>query len=76
MAVVISLASRLRTPSSQARTARPETAAILFFTGVRYEREAEPVAADPVVRRRSRAPAPNADRPKRPKKATSARQPA
>ncbi|MBA4334030.1 MAG: hypothetical protein C0420_03500 [Methylobacterium sp.] len=55
MAVVISLASRLRTQSPQARTQRPEAAAILFFTGVRYEREAEPVAADPVVRRRSRA---------------------
>jgi hypothetical protein len=43
---------------------------------VRYEREAEPVAADPVVRRRSRALATSAGRPKRAKKATSARQPA
>ncbi|AOG05816.1 hypothetical protein [Bosea sp. RAC05] len=76
MAVVISLASRLRTQSPQARTERPEAAAILFFTGVRYEREAEPVAADPVVRRRSRALATSAGRPKRAKKATSARQPA
>ncbi|MDP3257606.1 MAG: hypothetical protein Q8S58_01795 [Bosea sp. (in: a-proteobacteria)] len=74
MAVVISLASRLRTQPPEARTERPESAAILFFTGVRYEREAEPAAAEPVVPRRSRALA--ANRPKRPKKATSARQPA
>ncbi len=76
MAVVISLASRLRTQPPEARTTRPESAAILFFTGVRYEREAEPVAAEPVVRRRSRALAASASRPKRPRKATSARQPA
>ena len=76
MAVVISLASRLRTQSPQARTQRPEAAAILFFTGVRYEREVEPAAADPVVPRRSRVLAPNTGRPKRAKKATSARQPA
>jgi hypothetical protein len=77
MAVVISLASRLRTQPSQARTESPESAAILFFTGVRYEREVEPVAAEVPVRSRPRPlGAQAAARPKRTKKATRARQPA
>lgn len=76
MAVVISLAPRLRAHKPEDRTGRPQSAAILFFTGVRYEREAEPVAADPVVRRRARAVPAGAVRPKRPRKATVARQPA
>ncbi len=76
MAVVISLASRLRAHNPEDRTERPQSAAILFFTGVRYEREVEPVPADPVVRRRPRALAAGTVRPKRPRKATVARQPA
>ena len=40
------------------------------------EREVEPAPADPVVRRRPRALAAGTVRPKRPRKATVARQPA
>lgn len=77
MAVVIPLAPLRRTQRSEASAAtRQEPAAILFFTGVRYERQAEPVPPEPVVRRRRQAVGMPAGRPKRTKKATSARQPA
>lgn len=52
---------------------------ILFFTGVRYERQAEPAPVEPAVRRRRPvlAAAPTVSGgTKRTKKATSARQPA
>jgi hypothetical protein len=78
MAVVIPLAPRLRAQNPEApATPRHEPAAILFFTGVRYEREIEPPVPEPTGRRARRvvATAP-AGRPKRPKKATTARQPA
>lgn len=78
MAVVIPLAPLRRTqPSEVSAAARLEPATILFFTGVRYERQAEPAAPEPVVRRRRRiAAVPPAGSPKRTKKATNARQPA
>lgn len=78
MAVVIPLAPPRRTQPSEASAAtRQEPATILFFTGVRYERQAEPAAPEPVVRRRRRlVPVPPAGSPKRTKKATNARQPA
>ncbi len=78
MAVVIPLAPHRRAQPSEASAAsRQEPATILFFTGVRYERQAEPATAEPAVRRRPRALAATpASGPKRPKKATNARQPA
>jgi hypothetical protein len=78
MAVVIPLAPLRRARSSEASVAtRPEPATILFFTGVRYERQAEPAAPEPVARRRRRSVAglPTGG-PKRTGKATNARQPA
>ena len=75
MAVVISLAPRRRAPASQAPAQRPEPATILFFTGVRYERQDEP-PAEATVASPARALSPTAGRPKRARKATSARQPA
>ena len=84
MAVVIPLAPHRRSQPSEASAAtRQEPAAILFFTGVRYERQAqaatpEPAAPEPAVRRQRRAIAatPAASPSKRSRKATSARQPA
>jgi hypothetical protein len=78
MAVVIPLAPLRRAQTSEApAAARQEPATILFFTGVRYERPAEPAAPEPAVRRRRRiVPALPAGSPKRTKKATNARQPA
>ncbi|HEV7259897.1 MAG TPA: hypothetical protein VGN82_19090 [Bosea sp. (in: a-proteobacteria)] len=78
MAVVIPLAPLRRARSTEASAVmRPEPAEILFFTGVRYERQAEPVAPEPVVRRRRRIVAAlSAGGPKRTKKTTNARQPA
>lgn len=78
MAVVIPLAPLRRAQPSEVPTAtRLEPATILFFTGVRYERQAEPAAPEPVVRRRRRIVAGlAAGEPKRTKKATNARQPA
>jgi hypothetical protein len=78
MAVVIPLAPHRRAQPSEAPAAsRQEPATILFFTGIRYERQDEPEPAEPAVRSRTRASTPPpASRPKRPKKATSARQPA
>ena len=78
MAVVIPLAPPRRTQPSEASAAlRQEPATILFFTGVRYERQAEPAAPEPVVRRRRRiAGAPPSGSTKRTKKATNARHPA
>ncbi|KRE17927.1 hypothetical protein ASE63_01670 [Bosea sp. Root381] len=78
MAVVIPLAPRLRAQASEAPAApRQEPAMILFFTGVRYEREPEPAAPEPTGRRRRRIVATvAAGAPKRPKKATISRQPA
>ncbi|HEY5793944.1 MAG TPA: hypothetical protein VIU82_02935 [Bosea sp. (in: a-proteobacteria)] len=78
MAVVIPLAPPRRTQPSEAPAApRQEPATILFFTGVRYERQAEPAATEPVVRRRRRSVgAPPGTTPKRTKKTTNARQPA
>ncbi|PZO00258.1 MAG: hypothetical protein DCF30_10075 [Hyphomicrobiales bacterium] len=77
MAVVIPLAPHRRSQPSEAPAAlRQEPGTILFFTGVRYERQAEPAPAEPTVRRRPRALTPPANGPKRPKKATNARQPA
>lgn len=75
MAVVISLAPRRRARPSQAPAQRPEPATILFFTGVRYERQGEPTA-EAAVARASHVLTPTAGRPKRSRKATSARQPA
>lgn len=78
MAVVIPLAPLRRAqPSAASAATRPEPATILFFTGVRYERQAEPAAPEPSVRRRQRLPGTlPAGSPKRTKKATNARQPA
>lgn len=80
MAVVIPLAPHRRSQTASTSSApRQEEAMILFFTGVRYERQAEPAAAEPAVRRRrpalAAAPAVVAGT-KRVKKATNARQPA
>lgn len=75
MAVVISLAPRRRARPSQAPAQRPEPATILFFTGVRYERQGEPMA-EAAVASPARVLSPTAGRPKRARKATSARQPA
>ncbi|MFA6967120.1 hypothetical protein [Bosea sp. (in: a-proteobacteria)] len=78
MAVVIPLAPRRRAqPSEASAAARQEPATILFFTGVRYERQAEVAAAEPAVRRQSRPlTSTPAGGPKRSSKATNARQPA
>lgn len=79
MADVIPLAPHRREPrpSEVPAASRPEPATILFFTGVRYERQAEPASAEPTLRRRPRAAtAPSATVTKRPRKATSGRQPA
>ncbi|KPF65876.1 hypothetical protein IP69_16940 [Bosea sp. AAP35] len=78
MADVIPLALHRRAQLSDAPAeSAPAPATILFFTGVRYERQAEPVAAEPTVRRRSRSMTSTpAGAAKRPRKATSARQPA
>jgi hypothetical protein len=73
MAVVISLAPRRRAHASQAPAQRPEPATILFFTGVRYERQGEPIA-DAAAGRTSHAP--STVRAKRSRKATRTRQPA
>jgi len=78
MAVVIPLAPHRRAQAADAAgVPRREPAAILFFTGVRYEREPEPAAPEPAGRRRRRilATAP-AGGPKRPKRVTTTRQPA
>ena len=78
MAVVIPLAPHRRSQPSEAPAAsRQEPGTILFFTGVRYERQDEPAPAEPTVPRRPRVlTSPPASGPKRPKKATSVRQPA
>ena len=75
MAVVISLAPRRRAHASQAPAQRPEPATILFFTGVRYERQGEPTS-EAAVAHPARVLSSTAGRPKRARKATRARQPA
>lgn len=75
MAVVISLAPRRRARPSRDQAQRPDPATILFFTGVRYERQGEAVAelaAEQAPHARSSAPV----RPKRSRKAIRNRQPA
>ncbi len=79
MAVVIPLAPRRRAqPSEGPAATRRGPATILFYTGVRYERQAEPATPDPAVRRSRRAMAatPAAGPQKRSRKATPARLPA
>lgn len=79
MAVVIPLAPRRRAqPAEASALPRTEPATILFFTGVRYERQGDPgVVAEAPSPRRPRVQPPSAtSRPKRPRKATHARQPA
>lgn len=79
MAVVIPLAPHRRAQPSEAPAGiRQEPATILFFTGVRYERQAEPAASEPAVRpgRRATVASPAVSSPKRSRKATSARLPA
>lgn len=79
MAVVIPFAPHRRAlPAEASATPRQEPATILFFTGVRYERQGEAAATtEAAVPRRSRALADTpTSRPKRQKKATGVRQPA
>ena len=78
MADVIPLAPHRRSqPPKVLAASRQGTGTILFFTGVRYERQDEPAPAEPTVQGRPRALTSSpASGPKRPKKATRARQPA
>jgi hypothetical protein len=74
MAIVIPLAPHRRPQSSPSSEPSSKVADILFFTGVRFERPAEPAPMEqPARRKRSPAAAPKRVHVKGPK---NARQPA